>query len=198
MDKPFFGPVFVQNPDGSIAEGVPPGFIEPTPPGTPRMRVSDPNRGSLSGDVIKVLAKHECVFLALMVVDLLAAIAFLILQFWYTEDATMELTILYPEQSPILLRWLHWIAFGCEACFAISLFVLGVASACFGKPSLYARLAVVAIIGTLCQLPLAYLNRFNLLIFFLRFITYAYARFMFNLLRTVEVLRTDTGNNEGA
>eukprot|EP00438_Fugacium_kawagutii_P019163 Skav219352 [mRNA] locus=scaffold76:460757:461571:- [translate_table: standard] len=38
--------------------------------------------------------------------------------------------------------------------------------------------ALVALIGTLGQLPMAYLNRFNLLVFFLRFLSYAYARFL--------------------
>ncbi|CAJ1429735.1 unnamed protein product [Effrenium voratum] len=64
--------------------------------------------------------------------------------------------------------------------------------ACVAKPVLYARFAVVALIGTLGQLPMAYLNRFNLLIFFLRFLSYAYARFLCNLLRTIDTLRGDT------
>mmetsp|Transcript_93358 Transcript_93358/g.166023 ORF Transcript_93358/g.166023 Transcript_93358/m.166023 type:complete len:202 (-) Transcript_93358:30-635(-) len=193
LDKPLFGPVFVQNPDGSIAEGIPPGFIEQTPPGTPRMRARDTNTG-LSADIIRMLAKHECLFLTLMVLDLVASIIFLVLQYWYSSDAIMELTLLYPELDGVVLQFLHWMTFGGEMCYTLASFGLGVASACIGKPSLYARCAVVAMIGTLGQLPLAYLNRFNLLIFFLRFISYAYSRFLCNLLRTLEVLQMDLGN----
>eukprot|EP00437_Effrenium_voratum_P021635 CAMPEP_0181410870 /NCGR_PEP_ID=MMETSP1110-20121109/7567_1 /TAXON_ID=174948 /ORGANISM="Symbiodinium sp., Strain CCMP421" /LENGTH=198 /DNA_ID=CAMNT_0023533441 /DNA_START=149 /DNA_END=745 /DNA_ORIENTATION=- len=192
MEKPLFlGPVFVQNPDGSIVQGVPPGFHEPTPPGTPRLG-ADMNFNSLSADIVRVLARHEALFLSLMVMHLVVVCSFQYIELQYKDDAVMELTLIYPDLTENTIRSLHWLAFVGEASYSIAFFGLGMVCACVAKPVLYARFAVVALIGTLGQLPMAYLNRFNLLIFFLRFLSYAYARFLCNLLRTIDTLRGDT------
>mmetsp|Transcript_6483 Transcript_6483/g.11089 ORF Transcript_6483/g.11089 Transcript_6483/m.11089 type:complete len:201 (+) Transcript_6483:161-763(+) len=192
MEKPLFpGPVFVQNPDGSIAQGIPPGFQEPSAPGTPRLGGGDMNFNTLSADIVRVLARHEAVFLALMVMHLAVVCSFQYIELQYEEDAVTELTLIYPDLSPSTIRSLHWLAFVGEASYSIAFFGLGVVCACMAKPALYARFALVALIGTLGQLPMAYLNRFNLLVFFLRFLSYAYARFLCNLLRTIDTLRGD-------
>ncbi|CAE7470288.1 unnamed protein product [Symbiodinium sp. CCMP2592] len=99
MEKPpFIGPVFVQNPDGSIAQGVPPGFKEPTPPDTPRLGVStDMNFNLLSADIVKVLARHEALFLTLMVMHLGVVSSFQYIELQYKEDAVLELMLIYPD-----------------------------------------------------------------------------------------------------
>mmetsp|Transcript_20509 Transcript_20509/g.36379 ORF Transcript_20509/g.36379 Transcript_20509/m.36379 type:complete len:196 (-) Transcript_20509:76-663(-) len=184
-------PVFVQNPDGSVAHGIPPGYKEPTPPGTPRARVTEPNLTNLNADIVRVLAKHELIFISLLFLELGVEITFEVLQVKYREDAVFELSLLYPALSIEALGTLHWMAFAGECCYGLAFFVLGMVAACTAKPRLYQRFSTVAIIGTVGQLPMAYLNRFNLLVFFLRFIAYAYARFQFNLLRTIDLIRAD-------
>lgn len=182
------GPVFVQHPDGSLSEGVPPGYCEPTPPQTPRAQVAEVN-AVVNADIVRVLARHELLFLSLLLLQLLVEIAFEMMHIRYHEEAIFELSLIYPSMSTPVIELLYWFACGGEFAYGIVYFALGVVAACRSKPRYYQRFSTVALIGTLGQLPLAYLNRFNLLIFFLRFIAYAYARFHWNLLQGIGMLR---------
>mmetsp|Transcript_68153 Transcript_68153/g.210870 ORF Transcript_68153/g.210870 Transcript_68153/m.210870 type:complete len:203 (+) Transcript_68153:159-767(+) len=184
-------PVFVENPDGSLAQGVPPGYKDLTPPSTPRQPVVDPVFTALSSDIVKVLARHETLFLSLLFLQLVVEVVFEAIHIRYREDAIFELSLMYPILHPGAIRVLYWLAFVGEAVYSCAFFGLGVVAAFKSKPRLYQRFSTVALIGTLGQLPLAYLNRFNLLIFFLRFISYAYARFQWNLLHGIGLLRED-------
>merc|ERR1719330_1647439 len=138
-----------------------------------------------------VLARHEAMFLLLLVVELIVECVFEVLHMQYREDAIVELALIYTSLSIPVLRLLYWLAFVGESVFAGSFFALGVLAACKGKIRFYQTFSTVALAGTLGQLPLAYLNRFNLLIFFLRFISYAYARFQWNLLYAVGLVNQD-------
>mmetsp|Transcript_76948 Transcript_76948/g.174007 ORF Transcript_76948/g.174007 Transcript_76948/m.174007 type:complete len:196 (+) Transcript_76948:165-752(+) len=192
MEKPLPGPVFVENPDGSLAQGLPPGYKEQTPPSTPRQTVVfDPTFTTLNSDIVRVLARHETVFLCLLFIQMLVESAFETLHIAYREDAVFELHLIYPSVSRPVLRVFYWTAFVGESTFSCALFALGIIAAFRSKPRLYQRFSTVALVGTLGQLPLAYLNRFNLLIFFLRFIAYAYSRFHWNLLHAISLLRDD-------
>jgi len=183
-------PVFIENPDGSIFQGIPLGYKEPTPPSTPAHRLLDPS-SPLQAEVVKVLAKHELLFLLLLVTELVVECAFEVLHMQGQEDAILELSLVYPSLSLPVLKVLYWLAFAGESVFAGAFFTLGVTAACRSQIRLYQRFATVALAGTLGQLPLAYLNRFNLLVFFLRFISYAYARFQWNLLYSINLVTSE-------
>lgn len=187
-DKKIPGPIFVQNPDGSFAQANPPGFMEATPPDTPRATMMGPNASRVRNDVVKVLAKHECVFLSLLMAHLVASLCFGWIQIKYQSDSLVELGMIYPGVSAQTLSFLFWVATSADASYSCAFFFLGLACAFLGRAGVYARYATVAVIGTLAELPLAYLNRFNLLIFFLRFLSYAYARFLCNLFCTIDAL----------
>mmetsp|Transcript_33252 Transcript_33252/g.72578 ORF Transcript_33252/g.72578 Transcript_33252/m.72578 type:complete len:196 (-) Transcript_33252:114-701(-) len=184
------GPVFVQNPDGSLFQGNPPCYEERTPPGTPRAHVFDATQLQ-SSDIVRVLARHEGLFLLLLLVQLIVEIFFEYMHIKYKDDATFELSLIYPSVAHWVLVEFYWMAFVGECVYCCLYFGLGVLAAFKGKPKLYHRFSAVALIGTLGQLPLAYLNRFNLLVFFLRFISYAYARFQWNLLQGIGLLREE-------
>mmetsp|Transcript_67571 Transcript_67571/g.197758 ORF Transcript_67571/g.197758 Transcript_67571/m.197758 type:complete len:199 (-) Transcript_67571:92-688(-) len=191
IEKMNQGPVFVENPDGSLVQGVPPGYKEQTPPGTPRQQLVDPTFTTINSDIVRALARHETLFLSMLVLQLLVEIAFEAIHVSYREDAIFELSLIYPALSVTVIRVMYWLAFVGEVIYSIAFFGLGILAAFKSKPRLYQRFSTVALIGTLGQLPLAYLNRFNLLIFFLRFISYAYARFQWNLLHGIGLLREE-------
>jgi len=184
------GPVFVQHPDGSLSEGVPPGYSEPTPPHTPRSHVAEAS-AAVNADIVRVLARHELLFLALLLLQLVVEITFELMHIRYREEAIFELSLIYPSLSPTVIEVLYWLACAFEFAYCLAYFGCGVAAACRSKPRYYQRFSTLALIGTLGQLPLAYLNRFNLLIFFLRFIAYAYARFHWNLLQGIGLIREE-------
>lgn len=197
MEKPLpgAGPIFVENPDGSIVQGLPPGYREPSPPTTPRTGhlvwgdTEESNLAFLSNDVVRVLARHEMLFLSLLVLQLVAECLFETLHLRYREDAVFELSLIYPSLSVRVLRSLFWASLVAESAYSSVFIAFGTAAAFRAKPHLYYRFSTIALIGTIGQLPLAYLNRFNLLTFLLRFISYAYARFQWNLLRGITLLQ---------
>jgi len=189
-DKPPLGPVFIENPDGTLVQGVPPGYDECTPPSTPRRDSFDPS-APLSADIIRALARHELLFLGLLALQLAVECMFETMHIEYREDAIFELALIYPSVPPAALRVLYWFAFFAECLYTGAFLSLGVMAAFRGKPKLYQRFSTVALVGTLGQLPLAYLNRFNLLIFFLRFISYAYGCFQRNLLYGIGLISQD-------
>lgn len=184
------GPVFVQNPDGSLSEGVPPGYCEPTPPQTPRSHVAEAS-AAVNADIVRVLARHELLFLALLLLQLIVELAFEMMHIRYHEEAIFELSLIYPSILPVVIRMLYWIACAGELGYGVVYFSMGVLASIRSKPRFYQRFSTVALVGTLGQLPLAYLNRFNLLIFFLRFIAYAYSRFHWNLLQGIGLIREE-------
>lgn len=186
------GPVFIENPDGTLVEGVPPGYQEPTPSSTPRGVHAVLEAGNFpqlaNADVVRVLARHEGLFLGLLLLQLVVEVSFEGMHMSNREDAVFELSLIYPSLSLGVLHGIYMLAFCGEAIYCCVYFSMGMMAACRSKPRLYQRFAAVALIGTLGQLPLAYLNRFNLLIFFLRFIAYAYARFQWNLLQGINAI----------
>jgi len=188
--KVLAGPVFVQNPDGALVEGVPLGFQENTPPGTPRTHAAEVS-ASVNADIVRVLARHEMLFLSLLFLQIVVECAFEVLYIRYREEAIVELSLIYTSLTLPVLTSLYWLACGAECAYCLAYFGLGVLAAFWSKPRLYQRFSTVALIGTLGQLPLAYLNRFNLLVFFLRFIAYAYARFHWNLLQGISLIREE-------
>mmetsp|Transcript_25626 Transcript_25626/g.73718 ORF Transcript_25626/g.73718 Transcript_25626/m.73718 type:complete len:208 (-) Transcript_25626:35-658(-) len=189
-EKPSLQPVFLENPDGSLMQGVPLGYKEQTPPGTPRFSAGDVGM-SMSGDVLKTLARHEIVFMSLLFAQFASECTFETIYAQYADDAIFELSLMYPALSLYILRFIYWSAAAAECLYSGSFIGLGVVAVFKGRPRLYQRFATVALAGTLGQLPLAYLNRFNLLIFLLRFISYAYARFQANLIIGLQSLFTD-------
>lgn len=182
-------PVFVQHPDGSISQGFPPGFEDITPPDTPTRLGPGLDLTALQSDIVKVMARHELLFLALMLIHFIVRAAFDSLELKYWEDAITELTLIYPDLPKASIVSLYWTACAAESAYSLAFCALGVAATFLAKPAVFQRFALVAIIGTVGQLPLAYLNLFNLLIFLLRFISYTYARFMANLLVQIDALR---------
>jgi len=184
------GPIFVQHPDGSLSEGVPPGYCEPTPPSTPRSHVAEAS-AAVNADIIRVLARHELLFLALLLMQLIVECCFEMMHVRYAQEAIFELSLIYPGLAVPAIKIVYWFACIAEIAYCVVYFGLGVLAACRSKPRFYQRFSTVALVGTLGQLPLAYLNRFNLLIFFLRFIAYAYARFHWNLLQGIGLIREE-------
>mmetsp|Transcript_37958 Transcript_37958/g.109503 ORF Transcript_37958/g.109503 Transcript_37958/m.109503 type:complete len:208 (-) Transcript_37958:96-719(-) len=191
-ESPMLRPVFFENPDGTLVQGVPVGYKERTPPSTPRApTVMDFGLLPMSQDIVRALARHEAVFLCLLFTQFVAECTFEAIHALYSDDAVFELSLMYPTFPVGGLSFIYWSTTVAECFFSCAYLALGVVVACRGSPRPYQRFAAVALAGTLGQLPLGYLNRFNLLVFLLRFISYAYARFQCNLLRNLHALYSD-------
>lgn len=188
VDKHRDSLVFMKHPDGSLSQGAPPGYQESTPPGTPRLWPFDASQ-LVNTDIVFILARHETLFLLLLLTQLVVEIFFESLHLICKDDALIELSLMYPSMNKSFLFCIYLFASCGEMIFTVAYLGIGVLASISGRPRGYSRCAKVALTGTLAQLALAYINRFNLLIFFLRFITYAYARFLGNLLTGIYLLR---------
>mmetsp|Transcript_77158 Transcript_77158/g.214572 ORF Transcript_77158/g.214572 Transcript_77158/m.214572 type:complete len:195 (-) Transcript_77158:94-678(-) len=184
------GPIFVESPDKALMQGTPIHYKEVTPPGTTQAQAADVEQ-FLRSEVVRVLARHESLLLLLLLVQLGVQIYFETMHITYREDALFELKLVYPSISAPSMAYVYWLAIFGETAYFVAFFCLGVYATCRSRPEIYRKLASIALLGTIGQLPLAYLNRFNLLIFLLRFITYAYARFHCNLLEVIALLRDE-------
>merc|ERR1719160_2140661 len=70
-------PIMVENPDGSMSEGVPPGYKEKTPPRSPRSAGMDGMWGSLDAagvhdELLVLQQRHQRLFVMLIVLQFLA------------------------------------------------------------------------------------------------------------------------------
>mmetsp|Transcript_58463 Transcript_58463/g.128168 ORF Transcript_58463/g.128168 Transcript_58463/m.128168 type:complete len:210 (-) Transcript_58463:89-718(-) len=188
-EKPI--PVFLQNPDGSFAEGVPPGYREKSPPLTPRGSAgSQWYDESVAEEFEYLYCRHEKLFLSLLLAEFTAELTFNCLYVYYAEYSLREVSLVYHHLSQKTLWTLFWVMFGLECAFCAVYYSLGFVAIAKHRPSYYRYFANSALVGFLGQVLLAYMNKFNLLVFFLRLMAYIYAKFLRNLLQSMLLLPT--------
>merc|ERR1719188_26431 len=68
----------------------------------------------LSADIIRALARHELLFLALLFLQLVIEVLFETMHMQYRDDAIFELSLICPSVPPPVLRMLYWFAFLAE------------------------------------------------------------------------------------
>merc|ERR1719436_1630401 len=95
---------------------------------------------------------------------------------------------MYSWDNKTFAAQLLWFAFAVEVAFSSAFF--GVAAFAFWtqRPSWFKQLADCGVIGILGSVLLAYVDKFNLLVFCLHLLTYIYARFMQGLTASLMLL----------
>jgi len=181
-------PIFILNPDGTLAEGIPPGHKEHTPPTTPRLEGLTLVGGDVSAEFEQVFLRHERLFMTLLLTEFVAEVSFNIMYCYYAEYSVREVSLVYRSLSLYGLWVIFWTLFALEISYMMVYYSLGALAIWQGRRKLYHGFAVVALAGILGQVLLAYMNKFNLLIFFLRLMAYVYAKFLRNLLQSMVLL----------
>jgi len=83
---------------------------------------------------------------------------------------------MYKDASMSALTGMYWGAFFIEASFAVIYYCLAGAAVYTGRPKYFEYFARCGVVGVFLEIALAYVNRFNLLIFFMRLLAFMYAR----------------------
>uniref|UniRef100_A0A0G4GKE4 Uncharacterized protein n=1 Tax=Chromera velia CCMP2878 TaxID=1169474 RepID=A0A0G4GKE4_9ALVE len=195
-ELPISQPVFLRNPDGSMAEGVPPGYKDKTPPRTPRRTYSfdtfpwleDVDPSMVTEEMTEVYQRHERLFVTLLMLELVVEAAFNSLYIFYAQYSVREVAMVYHNLTPQSLWNIFYISFALEMVFLVAYYASGFAAVVFHKPQYLKMFSGVALFGILGQVILAYMNKFNLLVFFLRLMAYIYSKFLKNLLTTMQLL----------
>merc|ERR1719436_2374453 len=100
--------------------------------------------------------------------------------------------------SPMYAEKLYWGVFVVEVAYCICFYTVGAFALWSKDPKYYTLLANLGVAGIFGFVLLAYLDKFNLVSFFMRLITYIYARFLQGLTATMFILNPGAGNAGGA
>merc|ERR1719321_1699984 len=97
-------PILVENPDGTMSEGVPPGYKEKTPPRSPR-GLSDALWGDIDANGIEeelhmLHTRHERLFITLLALQFAAEVSFDSLFILRQRHALQEVEAIYPHADP--------------------------------------------------------------------------------------------------
>lgn len=204
-------PIFLENPDGSMLEGVPPGYKDPTPPRSPRGLNGQPwvlpvgiddldaaNGLTLAEEVDFIYGRHERLLASLLLVQFLLELAYNFVYVLHSEPSIIEVVTLYRNNiSRKTAEVVFWTMFGTQAAYSVGYYSVAIYAIWVKRPHAYRMFANWCLVGIAAQVFLAYINKFNLLVFFLRLLSYIYAKFLQNLSLSLQLLPqpAQTNNN---
>jgi hypothetical protein len=196
-------PIIVQNPDGSMSEGVPPGYKEKLPPPSPRSVGADGLFGGLDAagvheELLILQSRHERMFIALIVVQFFVEMSFNTLYVLHADESLREIEAVYGADQEKVLIIMLWVTFGIDIAFGLVYYSLGWLAACTNRPRYYMWFATACMCGILGQVLMAYINKFNLLIFFMRLLSYIYAKFLRSLAIHMQIVPPNAGREQTA
>lgn len=194
------GPIFVENPDGSITEAVP----SDAKPDPRRSKRRDSNADgdsdssgsgsatggiSMSQEVEFLYTRHERVFVLLLLIQFMLEALYATVFFVRMRRSIWELVAMYSwEISPKTAEVVLWTAFVMQVSYAISYYIVAATALWTKRPKHYQMFATTSLCGVVGLVLLAYADKFNLPIFFLRLLAYIYSRFLQGLTASILLL----------
>ena len=194
-------PLVFQNPDGSLHHALPTGthYKQAQPETPPNERLSrdwvvwDP---ALLVQIERIYRRHEKVYMIFVFLQFLLENSFNALLIKHRESTLKELVRAYPFITAQYAPVVFWVIVGVSATFAAAYYVLAGLTVWERRSAYMKPFSEMAMIGILGQVMLAYINRFNLILFFLRFVVFAHSRFLLSILngtaRIIVPRRTET------
>ncbi len=196
----------LENPDGSFHHALPTGlrYKKPrceTPPLDVRQRglglndwiIWDP---AILEQIERLYRKHERVFVILLFFQFLLEMGFNALLVRHQSETQVEIHRAYHFLSDDEgAKILFWVIISAGFAFAAVYYTSAVLAVWDRRASYMKLFSDVAIVGVLGQVMYAYINRFNLVIFFLRFIIFAHSRFLHAILNGTARIVIASGPN---
>lgn len=192
----------MENPDGTIVEAVPSTYKVPRSrlkrslnesPSTEDDEVSDDSNAVAAAmfyDVEYLYNQHARAMTILLICHFLATLLYNIVFFTHVSDGSSvkEFMEMYGWDNATIAKNVLWVAFVIEVTFAVAFYVVAIASLWTQRPSWFRQLASYGIGGVVGYVMLAYIDKFNLVVFFLHLLTYIYAKFMQGLTSSLMLL----------
>ena len=181
-------PLVFENPDGSLHHALPTGKrykrsrVPDTPPGDRLARewgVWDPE---LLIQIERIYGRQERIFLILLFLQFLLENSFNALLIKHKDSTLHEILKTYPFMATETAEITFWCVVGTAIAFSAVYYVFAAIVIWERKSRWMKYFSETAMIGILTQVVFAYLNRFNLILFFLRFIIFAHSRFLLGIL----------------
>mmetsp|Transcript_17373 Transcript_17373/g.52403 ORF Transcript_17373/g.52403 Transcript_17373/m.52403 type:complete len:244 (+) Transcript_17373:80-811(+) len=202
------GPIFLENPDGTITEAIPTTYREPKS----ALRSSSSSRRSADGDsdsslsegtavtmyqeVDFLYSRHERVLILLLVTQFLLEVLYLIVYVLHMMDGSsvVEFMAMYDARvNPRTVEGLFWTIFLIQVVYSTAYYIIAILAMWTKRPKQYQLLANFSMLGIVGLILLAYVDKFNLIIFFLHLLSYIYARFLQGLTASLVLLPPTAG-----
>lgn len=200
------GPIFLENPDGTITEAIPSTHKDAKSKGRGNGRNvdgdSDGSNGSLTEaaaasmyqEVDFLYSRHGRVFALLLIAQFLLEVLYDTVYVVRMGPSVLEFVAMYnyrikPKAAEIIL----WAIFGMQLVYSFVYYVIACVAMYTKQPKQYQLFATWSLVGIVALVFLAYVDKFNLLIFFLRLLAYIYSRFLQGLTASLLLLPPVTG-----
>jgi len=204
--------VIVENPDGTYFQGVPAKLrkgaytAEEGKDGNlfenyPRNRilyiVDDDEIAVYSGfqqlpvvvdDFLELYLRHARYFTVGLVVLMFIEIGLWVLGYMDRTEAVAQLMVTYNTNAQSELMTLYMTLLYTEIGYIVIYYILGYLAVYKRSVKLYSWFATFSLIGLIFEMILAYVNRFDIFIFIMRFIAFIYSRFLNQLLVSLLLL----------
>lgn len=202
------GPIFLENPDGTITEAIPSNYKEPkSKTGLRSMHRtaaytgddSDASSGNLSEtaagnmyqEVDFLYSRHERVLLLLLFTQAFLEVLYDVVYIMRMTDGSSvaEFMAMYTWRvTPKATEALFWVIFFMQVGYSLLYYIMAAVAMWTKRPKNYRLFANLSIVGIVGLILLAYVDKFNLIIFFLHLLSYIYARFLQGLTASLLLL----------
>lgn len=202
------GPIFLENPDGTITEAVPSNYTDPKRPGSRRSdgqrqafmgEDSDGSSGNLSEgaaanmyqEVDFLYSRHQGILMLLLSVQFLLEVLYDVVYVLRMKDGSsvVEFMAMYSWRvNPKAAEALFWSIFSIQVGYTALYYIIALLALWTKRPKQYRLFANYGIAGIVGLVLLAYVDKFNLIIFFLHLLIYIYARFLQGLTASLLLL----------
>mmetsp|Transcript_10154 Transcript_10154/g.22875 ORF Transcript_10154/g.22875 Transcript_10154/m.22875 type:complete len:221 (-) Transcript_10154:75-737(-) len=199
------GPIFLENPDGTITEAIPSNFRQQAQKIRHERRHSDMNDSDSSGSVSDsttntmyqevdfLYSRHERVLILLLCTQFCLEVLYDVVYVVRMEQSVMEFLAMYSWRlQPRSAELFFWIIFVFQVFYGIAYYAIAGVAIWTKRPKNYRLFANWSLVGIVVLVLLAYVDKFNLLIFFLRLLAYIYARFLQGLTASLLLLPPST------
>jgi len=191
-------PIFMENPDGTITEAVPSTYKGRKPRGgkaarleeTPNSSDSETMAAAMFYDVDYLYGQHARAMIILLGIHFVTTALYNIVYVgqMLNGSSVNEFMDMYAWDNRSAASLILWFAFALEVLFSAAFYAIACAAFWTQRPSWFKQLATYGVVGILGFVLLAYLDKFNLLVFCLHLLTYIYARFMQGLTASLMLL----------
>jgi len=196
LKKPSRGPIFLENPDGTITEAVPSELnakLAKKPQVPPSEQESEATDGvaTIVQEVEFLYSRHERILIFLLVVQLTVEFLYIYVYLAHMADGTSvaEFLSMYGWRvRPDAAARLLWAVLVLQVLYNVVYYLTAGIAIWTQRPKHYRLLANVGMYGIVMLVLFAYVDKFNLLLFFLHLLTFIYARFLQGLTSSLLLL----------
>eukprot|EP00932_Pfiesteria_piscicida_P017809 SRR837773.4689.p2 GENE.SRR837773.4689~~SRR837773.4689.p2 ORF type:complete len:177 (+),score=58.79 SRR837773.4689:65-532(+) len=142
-------------------------------------------------EVDYLYTRHERVLMILLVLQFALEVLYDVVYVIRMKDGSsvLEFMAMYSWRvNPKTAEQLFWVIFVIQVGYSVAYYIIGGMAMWTKRPKQYRLFANFGIAGIVGLVLLAYVDKFNLIIFFLHLLTYIYARFLQGLTASLLLL----------